>query len=651
MKLLEVLKQQLKKEPNYVTDDGELKKWVVLNKAQNFDEELISLLLDNDELKLKFFVKVKDSLVFNQNLFSQFLEQKNYLNDSYTHYKNKVGLTIDGKYLKQRNEVALVWPFKDCFLEGGQSREDQEREEIFFNEVLAQDEITQLLEPKVLTNFKCFDKNGEKSEISFNRDAELNKKRGLPKNTITDNLIIKGNNLLTLHSLKEEFAGKVKLIYIDPPYNTGGTEETFTYNNSFKHSTWLTFMKNRLNVAKEFLKETGFIALTIDHYELFYIGALLDEIFSRENRIGIVTIVHKPEGRNQEKFFGTSNEFMLVYAKNKEIAEFENVILDEKQREKFDQKDDKGSFRYKNFIRLTDGKYALREAKPEFYYPIYVSSDLKDISLTKKKNYHEIYPITEKGVERTWKTKSNTFKKYLDEGNIEAIKEDGIIQIYEKLRESQVIKTHWIKSEYHAYHHGTKVLEETLGRKAFSFPKSIHAVADSIKLMTEPNDIILDFFSGSATTGHAIFNLNNEEMANRQFILAEQLEDHMAISLERLRNVITNNNKGSFIYLEIKKYNQSFIDQIEAAKDTETLLEIWESMKAKSFLNYNVDIQEQEKHLEEFKADTIKNQKKLLLKLLDLNQLYVNRSSLNDKDFACTDEEKAVTKDFYQIKD
>src|SRR5699024_1474691 len=176
-----------------------------------------------------------------------------------------------------------------------------------------------------------------------------------PEDTITDNLIIKGNNLLALHSLKKEFAGKVKLIYIDPPYNTGGTEETFTYNNSFKHSTWFTFMKNRLNVAKGFLKETGFIALTIDHYELFYIGTLMDEIFGRDNRIGIVTIVHKPEGRNQEKFFGTSNEFMLVYAKNKEIAEFENVILDEKQRDKFDQKDENGRFRYKNFIRLTDG--------------------------------------------------------------------------------------------------------------------------------------------------------------------------------------------------------------------------------------------------------------------------------------------------------
>ncbi len=124
MKLLETLEAQLKKEPNFFSDNGELKKWVVLSKAQNMDEELIGLLLENEELKAKFFTKIKDAFVFNLPLFSQFLEQKNYLNDSYTAYKNKIGLTIDGKFLKQRNEVALVWPFKDCVLEGGQNKEE-----------------------------------------------------------------------------------------------------------------------------------------------------------------------------------------------------------------------------------------------------------------------------------------------------------------------------------------------------------------------------------------------------------------------------------------------------------------------------------------------------------------------------------------------
>lgn len=130
MKFYETVINQLKKEPNFVTDNDELKKWVVINKAQNYDVGLIELLLDNKELKEKLFVDVKSTLVLNQNLFMQFLEQKNYLNDSYTQYKNKVGLTIDGKYLKQRNEVALVWPFKDCILEGGQSREKEKREDM-----------------------------------------------------------------------------------------------------------------------------------------------------------------------------------------------------------------------------------------------------------------------------------------------------------------------------------------------------------------------------------------------------------------------------------------------------------------------------------------------------------------------------------------
>ncbi|PIE98962.1 MAG: hypothetical protein CR988_00925 [Treponema sp.] len=160
MKLYKILEDELKKENNFVDDKCELKKFLVLDKAQNFDEELITLLLNNDELKKEFFVKIKDSLVFNQNKFIQFLEQKNYLNDSYTQYKNKLGLKVGNKFLKQNNDVALVWPFKDCVLEGGQSKEDAKKNEIFFNELLAQDEITQLFEEKVLTNAKRFDKKG-----------------------------------------------------------------------------------------------------------------------------------------------------------------------------------------------------------------------------------------------------------------------------------------------------------------------------------------------------------------------------------------------------------------------------------------------------------------------------------------------------------
>ncbi len=279
MKFYDILEQHLKSEMNYKSDDGELLKWVIINKAQNYDAELIALLLQNEIVKEKFFVDVNGVLVFKQTLFLGFLEQKNYLKDSYTQYKNKIGLNIDGKYLSQRNEVALVWPFKDCVLEGGQSREEDKRAEIFFNETLAQDEISQLFDPKVLTAAVKHSTEGTEICTEFSRNEQ---------GTISDNLIIKGNNLIALHTLKKEFAGKVKLIYIDPPYNTGN--DSFKYNDSFNHSTWLTFMKNRLDIAKQMLSEDGTIAISIDQKEIIYLQVLCDEVFGLGHRKNVITI-------------------------------------------------------------------------------------------------------------------------------------------------------------------------------------------------------------------------------------------------------------------------------------------------------------------------------------------------------------------------
>lgn len=646
MKLFETLEKQLKKENNFVTDNGELKKWVVINKAQNFDAGLIELLLDSKELKEKFFVEVKSTLVFNQNLFVQFLEQKNYLNDSYTKYKNKVGLTINGKYLKQRNEVALVWPFKDCVLEGGQSREEDKREEMFFNEILAQDEITQLLEPKVLTNAKTFDKDGEQEFKGFSRDAELNEKRGLPEDTITDNLIIKGNNLLALHSLKKEFAGKVKLIYIDPPYNTGGDKNIFSYNNTFNHSSWLTFIKNRLESAKDFLTNDGFICIAIDHYELFYLGEVADEVFGRENRIAIVTVVHNPKGRNQAKFFSENSEFMLVYAKNINRASFNQVAIDEEVLASFNLEDEKGRYRYENYIRART--VWSRQNRPKNWYPIYVSEDLKDITSEKKNGYFELYPTTDSG-DFAWKNIKKSFDDLNFDNYFKAEKKGANIHLYHKYYEQQVFKNVWTDKKYQSEFHGTNLLKSIIGKNNFSYPKSLFAVIDVAKIMTKPGDIVMDFFGGSGTSMHAILELNINQNVKRQFITVEQLDEHIDVMLKRAKKIISE-SKEPFTYLELKKYNQTFIDQIEEAKEDKTLLEIWEQMKAKSFLNYNVDIQKQDEHIEEFKQLELKQQKEHLVELLDKNQLYANLSSLNDKDFEVSKEEKQVTNDFYQIK-
>lgn len=636
MKLYQTLEKQIKKEPNYVSDNGEIKKWVVLNKAQNFDEELIGLLLEDSDLKDKFFVKVKDIWVFKQNLFIQFLEQKNYLNDSYTQFKNKVGLTIDGKHLKQRNEVSLVWPFKDCVLEGGQSREEDKREEIFFNEVLAQDEITELLDPKVLTNAKRFDRDGEKTlchsdcreESLFNRNEN---------GTITDNLIIKGNNLLALHSLKKKFAGKVKLIYIDPPYNTGN--DGFKYNDSFNHSTWLSFMKNRLSVARELLRNDGLVFVQCDDNEQAYLKVLMDEIFGRENFVS--NIVWKGRGGRQDsKFIAQIHETIICFSKkNSELELFKTTVEDTSS---YSLKDEKGNYRTQ-LIRKW-GSNSRRMDRPNLYFGVEFKNEI-------------VFPILPDGTDGCWRWSQTKLKKSIEDGDVVLIEKEGKKELYEKIYEKdgtkQVVFNSWIDESFSGQ--GAKTLQDIFRTKVFDYPKPEQLIAKLIELSTLENDIILDYHLGSGTTASTAHKMN------RQYIGIEQMDYIETVAVERLKKVIDGEQGGisksvnwqgggSFIYLELKKYNQTFIEKIEEAKNEETLLQIWEEMKAKSFLNYNVDIQKQEKYIEDFKKLSLQEQKQHLCELLDKNQLYVNLSSLNDGNFECTPEEQKVTKAFYQLK-
>lgn len=589
MKIYHLLEKQLQKEPNFVTDNNELKKWVIIDRARNYDEELLDLLLSEKELKAHFFVEVKGTFVFKQEQFIQFLEQKNYLNNSYTQFKNKVGLTIDGKFLKQRNEVALVWPFKDCILEGGQSREEDKREEIFFNEVLAQDEITQLLEPKVLTNAKRFNKEGEQTFDQFNRNEE---------GTITDNLIIKGNNLLALHSLKEEFAGKVKLIYIDPPFNTGN--DSFKYNDRYNHSTWLSFMRNRLSISKDLMSKDGNIFIHIDINEIHYLKILCDEIFGRENFVEeIIWAYGSPSGGRAAGAKPVNiHDTILHYSKN---------YLNRKQNKIYTPYSEKYIEEWFKFYDETDNN----------------------------RRYRRRMRGTNESGEAMWE------KQYLDESKgmpLTTVWND-IKQVYADPRaykENQAQYTELLK-------------EFSGGQKPEALLKRI------IEMTTDEYDLVLDFHLGTGTTMAASHKIK------RQYIGIEQMDYIQTFTCNRLMKIIEGEQTGisksvnwqgggEFIYLELKKYNQAFIEQIEEAKTTDELLQIWEQMKEKSFLNYNVDIQKQEAHLEEFKALSLAEQKQHLCELLDKNQLYVNLSSLEDEAFACSAEEKKVTTDFYQLK-
>ena len=249
----------LKDDPRFV-DEDELIKPAVIDRAWKIDHDLVRLLLSDEDIKAKFFDEIEGHWIFNTNTFIEYLSDKNFLANSHTRFRNKIGLNIENKFLSERGKVSLVWPYKDCVLEGGQTKEEEKRKEIFFNEILAQDEIDRLFDPKVLTGSKRYTVDGEQKVTEIRRDDH---------GVIRENLLIKGNNLLALHTLKTQFWGKVKLIYIDPPYNTKSAANTFTYNNNFNHSAWLTFMKNRLEVAKSVLTEDGILVVAIDHHELF----------------------------------------------------------------------------------------------------------------------------------------------------------------------------------------------------------------------------------------------------------------------------------------------------------------------------------------------------------------------------------------------
>lgn len=671
MKIYALLEIILKSEPNYVTDDGQLKKWVVINKAQNYDSELLELLLENEEIKEHFFIAIKEVLVFNQSLFVQFLEQKNYLKDSYTAYKNKVGLNIDGKYLKQRNEVALVWPFKDCILEGGQSREEDKREEMFFNETLAQDEITQLLEPKVFTNAKRISAEGEKfpsaGGVPKGRGGFFNRNE---QGIITDNLIIKGNNLLALHSLKEEFAGQVKLIYIDPPYNTGS--DAFKYNDSFNQSTWLTFMRNRLQTALTLLSDKGAIYVHIDHHQLGYLNVLLDEVFGKENKVQVIAIkTASPAG------FKTVNpgpidvtEYILFYTKNKSKFEFKKGYVPVSYNANYnlylDKDDDVSKWKFTPLKEkvINDAGFANKaEAKKKYgdLWSSIIKVMIEDFAYKNASNVVSVrdpHKPTEKLKDLMTKSKNEekVIEYQREDGSTMYLYKGGALAFYSnkmqeldgKMEVTELLTDFW-------NHISWAGIANEGGVKLKNGKKPEKLIKQIIELATNENDIVLDYHLGSGTTTAAAHKLK------RQYIGLEQLNYGDNDSVTRMKNVIAGDatgiskavnwkGGGEFVYLELKKYNQDFVEQIESAKDIKALLKIWKEMKSKSFLNYNVDLKKQEAHIEEFKALTLEEQKQHLVELLDKNQLYVNLSSLNDKDFAVSAEDKKVTQDFYQLK-
>ena len=295
--LLDLLKQ----DSRFFSVDGQFLRNATAEAAMKYDENLLQILLDDAKTAEKFFAEVRGRQIFKMQQFVWMVNNREFLPGSYTRFKNKIGLVdSNGDFISESGNVEMVFPYKDCYLEGGQTKDEQKRSEIFYNELLASDDVDRLFEPKVLTCAKKFSVDGEESVTNFSD---------------TDNLIIKGNNLLAAACLLPRFQNKIKCIYIDVPYNTGN--DSFGYNDRFNHSSWLTFMKNRLDLAKKLLRNDGSIWISIDDDEQAYLKILCDELFGRENFVCNVIWEKKYSPQNDAKYLSDCHDFILVYAKNK----------------------------------------------------------------------------------------------------------------------------------------------------------------------------------------------------------------------------------------------------------------------------------------------------------------------------------------------
>lgn len=702
-KLRQVLEKALKQEEYFVdSETGNINYIKVKDSADHIDEKLISILSQNKELKYKFFIKIKDVYVFNIQDFKFFLDE-NKIDNSYTKYANRIGLSFDDDFIKDNDNVVLGFPFKDCVLEGGLSTEEgidvgfeyseknkkydkykTSRKEIFFNQVLAQDEIDRLFDKKALVNWKRFTKDCKK-------DGEAVKEiKRDGKGLIKENLIIKGNNLLALHSLKSEFTGKIKLIYIDPPYNTGN--DGFSYNDNFNHSTWLTFMKNRLEIAKELLKDDGVIFVQSDDNEQAYLKVLMDEIFGKNNYINTIIIKAKAmagaSGGGEDKRLKKNFEFISFYGKNYELANFKqpNPVLTKISDYIEEHKENNVGFYYtriiKNYgdkkiigtIKAGDGgdikiykhnnyefssiskvaqeeKIIIDDVYRKYFDDIFMVTNAQTSILTKVNNFvkNKNELISYEYIPKTGKDKGKLTTKMVWNETLVVWFKDTAIRNKEGVYKSESLGSLWTDISW-----GRLDLEGSVSLKSGKKPENL--LKTIIEMATENNDIILDYHLGSGTTCAVAHKMN------RQYIGVEQLDYYDNDSVIRLKNVINGDDTGiskeinwkgggNFIYCELSKWNERAAEEIQNVKDLSSLVKLFDSLCEKYFLNYNVNIKNfKEKIIKEenFKKLSLNEQKKMFLSMLDLNQMYVQESEMSDKKFGISKEDQKLTKEFYQ---
>lgn len=630
--LLDILRQDIR----FFTAENELLRNKVYEAAMKMDTSLLKLLFDNEVTKKRFFAEIDGFYVFDKIAFGWVVNNRNFLPDSYTRYKNKIGLVDNNDtFISTSNDVELVFPYKDCILAGGQTRDEQKRSEIFYNEILAPDDVDRLLYPKVFSNAVRY--------VS----GKLQKAKSFSEN---DNLIIKGNNLLSISSMLKRYENRIKLIYIDPPYNTKGDFNTFAYNNSFNHSAWLTFMKNRLEISLKLLADDGIICIAIDDEECAYLKVLCDEIFGRSNFVGTIIVQSMPSGTTSNSYFAKCHEYCLFYAKNIDEIVIKSFDLTTEQAKNYKLEDETSKYKWRDFMRT--GGTSTPDVRPNSFYPIYYYPKTEKLSLENDGTAIKVLPIDSEGKERVWRQTRPSFIELNSKGELQCKKMNGkySIRIKDRIKIGMKPKTIWNDAKYSATSYGTAVLKKIFdGEKVFSYPKSIYTVKDIIRMVGDADDIVLDFFGGSGTTAHAVLELNKELGGNRRFILCEQMDYAYTVTFERVKRAQELLDVDvPVVYCELIKLNQKYVDYIQSAETDADIIEIWNQMLETGFISCKAIPLDIDMKKNDFLSLSISDKKHLLMEMLDKNQLYVNYCDIDDQEFGIPAEDKAFTKSFYE---
>jgi adenine-specific DNA-methyltransferase len=565
-------------DPALVDEHGKLNKNVLVTRAANLDADFLARLLSSEPIRKHFFETLGETLVFDKVKFQEFIANKAFLPDSYTAFRNKIGLTDrSGRFLSASEDVVLAWPYKDCVLEGGMTKEDIKRDEIFWNTTLAPDDITRLFEPKALTGFERWDAEAVAQD-------KPKKVEGIDPDN--DNLFIKGNNLLALHSLMQTYAGRVTVIYIDPPFNTGN--DSFLYNDRFSRSTWLTFMRSRLEVMKSLLAQDGSIFIHIDINQSHYLKSLCDEVMGEENFVQeIIWAYGSPSGGRAGSAKPVNiHDYILHYARDYRARKQNRLYTpysDQYIQNWFRYEDDDGR-QYRSRMR-DDGTWGRQYLDESPGVPLTtVWSDIKQV--------------------------------YADP---RAYRDD-------QAEHSELVKGF-------------------LGQKPERLIKRI------LDMASDEGDIVADFFSGTGTTASAAMKMNRRFITTEQIEGQVKLTRRRLFKTIRgagagISRDVGWTGGGSFVYFELAEANDAWATRIRSASDEGALAGVAAELREKGWWRYKLN--QSLWDWVEWAALAFDERKQVLIDSLDANHLYVNYGDIDDADTALSAEDIAITKAFYE---